>query len=990
MVNSKPEPVYRCGKSGEKLQARLTGAPLIHPSWQVDWWLIPSSGEPVRVPVESCPTEWREGNQLDCSIPDLTALVQECPAGLNGTLSVIASIGGRGTHGILGTTVQAHASFPHDPSLTLNTCLLLTNEAAELWRDARSVQDQSDWIRLAGDALATFVNASEVCLHQGYAEQASRDLHSAVSMGQMNPQIIEPAQLESLAGLLPQVPGEHHPLLSFNGELLSAQIFRDSGRFRMAWDSLQRASALSKTLQSAEASTLVDLSLAQWGAEMAQLDEAYQASRRCAASGWETAQPDWRAQCQELYATMAGQLGLADVALRSGGEAFWSVRNDKSEKPDRWRAGTNLGLLLLTLSDVPESSLRELLEQLRPLFDKSDVPEGARLAFEQSLVQRERSDTSAVLLAEALFREALPHWEAEHDSNHLVNDAQNLIRVLLRQEKYDEVEALLAKVEAQLKTSTEIRPQYHINAVYLQLLLALKRQDSATARRLMDQLVDLDAKVDKSAFPRWELELMQGQVAKLEGRREVAAFHLRNSAQALKLVACSANMTGFAPGFLSTHRQPADALLELLPILMTQDAQAWLRDFSFVNTLPCRAGTTKSGTNTLASRSYQRYLELEEQVFTFDQQSQQLATQQKGTAWQLERQKLKDRLYDAWLEAMAGTSETAPPAVDTAQIASLLPSNAEVWVLAALPSKIQGVRIRRSGVLPMGVALNREELLAVRRQLLEGPVGPRSSPAVERVLSTLSRLVPPDLASETRLVVVLDPMLDGMPLDALPFKNGILLDQLSAFSQAEDLETLVRDLLRPPPAPSLRPVVVVDSLPQTRPLPGSRPIALLLHQLMPGLQAFQGVEARQSAVQRASQNATLLHLGIHGEARRLDPLSARLELSDGPLTIPELQQYHLDNALVVLGACESGPGGATGATMALATKAAGARTVISSRWKLDDAATMTVEAEFYRHLNSGQSMAEALTSAVKIAYPANTKMRMRASSQWLLGDPGWR
>src|SRR5262249_2665976 len=96
---------------------------------------------------------------------------------------------------------------------------------------------------------------------------------------------------------------------------------------------------------------------------------------------------------------------------------------------------------------------------------------------------------------------------------------------------------------------------------------------------------------------------------------------------------------------------------------------------------------------------------------------------------------------------------------------------------------------------------------------------------------------------------------------------------------------------------------------------------------------------------------------------------------DGRLTVGTiLEKWQLDADLVVLSACESGLGqqaggdGMLGFTQALMQK--GARSVVLSRWKVDDAATALLMERFYRNLlgkreglKEGMKRAEALQEA---------------------------
>ncbi len=137
----------------------------------------------------------------------------------------------------------------------------------------------------------------------------------------------------------------------------------------------------------------------------------------------------------------------------------------------------------------------------------------------------------------------------------------------------------------------------------------------------------------------------------------------------------------------------------------------------------------------------------------------------------------------------------------------------------------------------------------------------------------------------------------------------------------------------------------------------------------------------------------LLHLATHGEIDEVRPAESALVLArdrlpdpveqarggrkvyDGRLTARTiLLEWRLDADLVVLSACETGLGADTGGNgllgFAQALLAKGARSVVLSRWKVDDTATALLMVRFYENLlgkrtglKQGMGRAEALAEA---------------------------
>jgi CHAT domain-containing protein len=165
------------------------------------------------------------------------------------------------------------------------------------------------------------------------------------------------------------------------------------------------------------------------------------------------------------------------------------------------------------------------------------------------------------------------------------------------------------------------------------------------------------------------------------------------------------------------------------------------------------------------------------------------------------------------------------------------------------------------------------------------------------------------------------------------------------------------------------------------PLPGTRREVQAIASLFPGDQVttLLGHDASESNLQQLAQSGALkayrfLHFATHGmanpdvalssaifvaaEAERpaasVDPRALE-SVADGQITAEQIvRTWDLDADLVVLSACESGLGryaggeGYLGFAQALFVK--GAKSLILSRWKVDDYATALLMTRFYQNL----------------------------------------
>lgn len=150
-------------------------------------------------------------------------------------------------------------------------------------------------------------------------------------------------------------------------------------------------------------------------------------------------------------------------------------------------------------------------------------------------------------------------------------------------------------------------------------------------------------------------------------------------------------------------------------------------------------------------------------------------------------------------------------------------------------------------------------------------------------------------------------------------------------------------------------------------LPGAEVEAINLGQIRPGTNVLLRKNASETLLKANAGNYRYLHIASHGIFNAEDPMASALLLSasdrdDGLLSVAELFDLRLNADLVTLSACETALGEVTGGDDVIGfTRGflyAGAESIVSSLWKVSDAATNQLMQAFYQGLpEQGKSAA---------------------------------
>jgi len=358
-------------------------------------------------------------------------------------------------------------------------------------------------------------------------------------------------------------------------------------------------------------------------------------------------------------------------------------------------------------------------------------------------------------------------------------------------------------------------------------------------------------------------------------------------------------------------------------------------------------------------------------------------------AERLRARSLQDQL--ARIEALADTTAGAPKrgpttalhAATVTEVTSAVPDD-ETALLAWVTGRggepttlfvVGGFGVR-SRILPPVDSVEP----AIRR--LDAVIGsggwsaPLSRAVAGVVLGDALSLLPP---SVSRLVLVPDGLLHLVPFDALVLPDGsALMDRFTLSVQpSASLATMAWRAGRTPlPGAVLAigdPRPAGGTLADLQPLPRAAREAREAARYGIGSVALLGEEATEARFKRvASGPWGMIHFATHARLDEASLAGAELLLApgdgeDGVVRAGELARMRLQAGIALLSACSTASGtvvrgeGVVG--LASALRVAGVRSVILTRWPLDDRAAAGLVDALYRGLSEGMSVADAVHSA---------------------------
>ena len=405
-------------------------------------------------------------------------------------------------------------------------------------------------------------------------------------------------------------------------------------------------------------------------------------------------------------------------------------------------------------------------------------------------------------------------------------------------------------------------------------------------------------------------------------------------------------------------------------------------------------------------------LEIEEKIFQFRQQSQNLIAQIEKDYPQYYQLK-----YDNQLASIIDI-QSALPATNTAFLQYTL-TDSLLLVMAISPTKVQQFQQKIDSVFY-------QQLSAVKTFLNQNPVEQtKSTQTKERQLFIQNayhlqqQLLAPILAKLDKvenLIIIPDGDLNYLPFEALltklPQTSNATFDELAYVLQQYTihyeysatlwwqnvLNKSTQSQLFAGFAPTYQGKELLASRTNTYSLLNSSATYMPLKHnqsevksLATSLNGYTltGFAATENAFKKEAKNYGVLHLAMHAYVNDKNPNYSHLvfapskdSIEDRYLYAYELYNMRLKADLAVLSACETGNGqiqkGEGVMSLSRAFKYAGVPNIVMSFWKADDFYTKYIMTQFYQFLKAGAGKNEALQQA-KIAQLATAKDNKEAA-----------
>jgi CHAT domain-containing protein len=499
------------------------------------------------------------------------------------------------------------------------------------------------------------------------------------------------------------------------------------------------------------------------------------------------------------------------------------------------------------------------------------------------------------------------------------------------------------------------------------------RRDFAAAREALaegERMASTYREIDSS----WRLAFAAGRVEEDSGRLPDAVSAYERAAKVIETVRSSIRERRFRSGYMDDKGQVFVALVRLHLKLARPDrafqASERLRAYAIA---PIVSGAVSAAASAKLQELRARIQQLQSAV---EQENAKPGAERHARAAELFTAKLisAERSWQELQDQSAAESTAMAMTVDEVQ--QSLPPDTGLLEYVVGEDRVMILLVTRTKIASSTSRIPADDLnarISLLRDLVSRPESERWTAPAAALAGILLTPVAERLSTLRKLYIVPDGALNYVPYAILPLgSDGRPLVGSIAVAQLPAASWLRAGAPRPPPADGLLAIA-----PASAHLRHATEEVRAAAELWPAnSMTLVGRQATESAVTKAAGGFGVLHFATHGTFDRLNPLFSALQLepadgADGRLEVHEIIRMRLNVGLVTLSACETALGtgyfsdvpsggefiGLTGAFLV-----AGARSVLATLWRIDDAATVQFMREYYRRVRTeGKSRALAST-----------------------------
>lgn len=507
-----------------------------------------------------------------------------------------------------------------------------------------------------------------------------------------------------------------------------------------------------------------------------------------------------------------------------------------------------------------------------------------------------------------------------------------------------------------------------IPMLFMQAKATFETGDVKTAKVGFDKLLTLP-QLRQSGGIYWQLLYDRGRIARQEGDAKGAIAFFERAIEVIEEQRATINTEANKIGFIGDKQS---VYLDLIELLVIQGRVG--KAFDYVERAKARAlvdllaSKQTFATHASAAAPAAQLLANLRQAESESYVEKEHATTADVTRTRGLRVDAKRRLVSAAPELASLVTVTTP---GIKEIQALLPADETLLEYFGAGDAFHAFVVTRADV--RAVKLSGKGLANDVAEFRAEIMDPKSNGYRAAGARLYARLIAPvvRLVKGANVTIVPHGALHYLPFNAIPAGKGHLIDYYSirVLPSASVMKFLRRR------AGQQADLLVLGNPDLGNPrfdLPGAEKEARAVAKRFDRAALLVRRQATESAVKANGAQFRYLHFASHGTFDPDAPLASALLLAgdganDGRLTVGELYDLNLNADLVTLSACETALGKIAGGDDVVGfTRGflyAGASSIVSTLWKVDDEATARLMQAFYKSLRAGADKRQALRSA---------------------------